>query len=90
MESQSDKEERVLQYEVSDNLEALMADIRATDRDLNQAVRSRDLLLQTSNVNWSKLVEHDSKIESYQRGLDRLKSYRNRYFPNWKQLTTEI
>jgi len=87
-ESLKDREERELQYEVEDNLRNLMADISATTRDHQNAIRSRENSLQTSNVNWASLAAHDTKIEGYEKGLARLKSYRNCYFPNWQELTT--
>jgi hypothetical protein len=65
-----------------------MADISATNRELQSAIRSRQSYLQTSSVNWSSLAECDKKIEGYEKGLARLKSYRDCYFPNWRELTT--
>jgi hypothetical protein len=66
-----------------------MSDIRATSRELATAIRSRDAILQTSNVSWANLAEKDKQIEGYEKGLARLKSYRDVYFPNWKSIATE-
>ena len=88
-ESQQDRDERELQYEVENNLDNLMADIRATSRSLNQAQRERISYLQTSNVSWSALAAHDAKIAGYEKGLATLKEYREIYFPNWQDMVTE-
>ena len=88
-ESQKDRDDRDLQYEVENNLENLMSDIRATGRALNQAQRERISYLQTTSVNWSSLAAHDAKIAGYEKGLATLKEYRATYFPNWEALVTE-
>ena len=88
-ESQQDRDERDLQYEVENNLDILMGDIRATSRSLNQAQRERISYLQTTSVNWSALAAHDAKIAGYEKGLATLKEYRDCYFPNWKEMATE-
>lgn len=66
-----------------------MADISATSRDKASAIRTRETMLQTSSVNWAGLAKKDSEIEGYEKGLDRLKNYREVYFPNWRELVTE-
>ncbi len=88
-ESQKDRDDRDLQYEVENNLENLMGDIRATSRELNKAQRERVGYLQTTSVSWSSLAAHDSKIAGYEKGLATLKEYRATYFPNWEALVTE-
>ena len=88
-ESQKDRDDRDLQYEVENNLENLMSDIRATNRALNQAQRERISYLQTTSVNWASLAAHDAKITGYEKGLATLKEYRACYFPNWETLVTE-
>jgi hypothetical protein len=88
-ESQQDRDERDLQYEVENNLDILMGDIRATSRSLNQAQRERINHLQTKSVNWSELAAHDAKIAGYEKGLATLKEYRSIYFPNWQDMVTE-
>ena len=88
-ESNQDREERELQYEVEDNLRNLMADISATSRDLAAAERNRQSFICKGEVDWSNLINHDIKIEGLRRGLDRLKNYRENYFPNWKEIVAE-
>jgi len=88
-ESQNDRDDRDLQYEVENNLDNLMADIRATSRSLNQAQRERISYLQTTSVDWSALAAHDAKIAGYEKGLATLKEYRETYFPNWQDMVTE-
>lgn len=88
-ESQSERDERDLQYEVENNLDNLMADIRATSRELNKAQRERIGYLQTTSVSWSSLAAHDAKIAGFEKGLATLKEYRETYFPNWQEMVTE-
>ena len=88
-ESQQDRDERVLQYEVKDNLNNLMADIEATQRKLDNVLRSREELMCVPNVDWNRIVSADKDIEAYRAGLDRLKNYRNTYFPNWRDLVVQ-
>ena len=66
-----------------------MEDIRATTRVLSNTIRERENILQTGNVSWADLAEKDKQIESYKKGLAKLKSYRETYFPNWKSIATE-
>jgi hypothetical protein len=66
-----------------------MADISATNRDKASAIRTRETMLQTPSVNWGDLAKQDAKIEGYEKGLNRLKNYREVYFPNWRELVTE-
>ena len=77
-------EEKQLQQSVKSNLKSLKTKIERTNEDLNDAIAGRDSALESANVNWDNLIAADAEIEALQMGLDKLKSFRNQYFPNWQ------
>jgi hypothetical protein len=46
-------------------------------------------MLDTTSVDWSELAKKDQEIEGYEKGLARLKEYRNQLFPNWKAMRVQ-
>jgi len=46
-------------------------------------------MLDTNNVDWSALAQKDQEIEGYEKGLNRLKEYRNTLFPTWKTMRVQ-
>jgi hypothetical protein len=46
-------------------------------------------MLDTTSVDWSELAKKDQQIEGYERGLARLKEYRNQLFPTWKSMRVQ-
>lgn len=87
--SESQKEEQQLQYACVDNLSTLSDSIEKTARELDKTRRYRETMLDTTNVDWKALAEKDQQIEGYEKGLNRLKEYRNRLFPTWKAIRVQ-
>ena len=83
------KEEQQLLWNVKDNLNTLSDTIEATKRKLTEEIRSRENILDQTNVDWNALAAKDVKIEGYQAGLERLKQFRQTEFPNWQAIAIE-